>query len=133
MTDGPAASWNGSFTLLLTEDEDAVRAPLVRFLRRRGFSVLEARSGREALEVSQQHEGKIDLLVTDLIMPGMNGRELAERVAVGRPEIQIVYISGYNDDEIARRGLVDVRTVFLQKPFAPSQLVEVVEELLRSG
>lgn len=99
-------------------------------LQIRGYVVLEAGSGKEALEVCQQHPRPIHLMVTDVIMPGMSGRELAGRLATLRPEMKVLYVSGFTDDVIVHHGVVESSAAFLQKPFQPAELTRKVRALL---
>jgi PAS domain S-box-containing protein len=126
----PAGSTRGSETILLVEDEDAVRALAKRILERQGYRVFEARHGADALRVAEQLDGRIDLVLTDVVMPHMNGRELAERLAAIRPGGAVLFMSGYTDDEIIRRGLLDPEMAFLQKPFTANALARAVRDML---
>jgi len=119
-------------TVLVIEDEPAVRSLVRGVLQSRGYTVLQAGRGEEALAVSEQHQGPIHLLLTDVIMPGMSGRELAKRLGSKRPEMKVVYMSGYTDDAIVRHGLLEQGTAFIQKPFTPSSLARKVREVLES-
>jgi PAS domain S-box-containing protein len=124
----------GSETILLVEDEAAVRALLGRALRGSGYTVLEAASGADALRLAEQHAGPIHLLVTDVVMPAMNGRQVAERLAELRPGVRALFVSGYTDDAVVRHGLGGEGPAFLQKPFTPDALARKVRELLdRTG
>jgi signal transduction histidine kinase/ActR/RegA family two-component response regulator len=120
----------GTETVLLAEDEDGVRALTVRILERHGYTVLEAGNGNHALAVAAQHDGPIHLLLTDVVMPEMGGRQLAEAFTERRPETQVLYISGYTDGEISRRGELDANTAFLQKPFTAPALLSKVRDVL---
>ncbi len=95
-----------------------------------GYVVLEARQGAEALEISNRHAGTIHLLVTDVVMPQMSGRELAQRLATLRPELKVLYMSGYTDDAIVRHGVLASGIAFLSKPFTPNALALKVREVL---
>jgi PAS domain S-box-containing protein len=117
-------------TILLVEDEEGVRSLLRKMLRKKGYTVLDARDGGEALFVSKEHQGPIHLLLTDVVMPKVNGWELAKRLAPLRPEMKVLFMSGYTDDAIVRHSMADVDTSFIQKPFTPDGLVEKVGELL---
>ena len=119
----------GTETILLTEDEDQVRDVAVAILRRAGYRVLEARTPAEALAAARDTEG-IALLVTDVVMPKMNGRDLAERVVALRPGIKVLFMSGYTDDVILHHGLLDSGVQFTQKPLVPDALTRKVREVL---
>jgi two-component system cell cycle sensor histidine kinase/response regulator CckA len=125
---GPAA--RGTETVLVAEDEDSVRNLTRRVLERTGYSVLLARNGTEALALAERHPGTIDLLVTDMVMPSMNGKQLFERLLIQRPELRVVYLSGYTDAGIVRSGLLDSTARFLQKPFTGSALARIVRDTL---
>ncbi|MBI2385148.1 MAG: response regulator [Elusimicrobia bacterium] len=131
--DVPAVSEGGkaSETVLVVEDEDGVRKMICRSLLDQGYRVEAAADGEEALRLLEARSGPIDLVLTDIIMPGMNGRALAERIAARAPETRILYMSGYPDDVIARHGVLEPGTPFLQKPFTPRLLVETLREVLR--
>jgi CheY-like chemotaxis protein len=117
-------------TLLFVEDEPLVRELTVKFLNRSGFTVFEAADGVEALELSRRHEGVIDLLVTDVVMPRMGGRELALALLAERPRLRVLFISGYTDDAGDLREVAGDAGDFLQKPFRPEVLVARVRGLL---
>jgi PAS domain S-box-containing protein len=125
---GPAP--RGSETVLLAEDEDGVRALVRQVLRAGGYAVLEAQDGAEALGLAALPVGPIHLLVTDVVMPGLDGRGLAERLAGRHPGLKVLYLSGYTDDEVVRRGVSQEEVHFLQKPFSPAALVRKVREVL---
>jgi two-component system cell cycle sensor histidine kinase/response regulator CckA len=118
----------GEETILLAEDEDALRSTTAGILRRSGYRVLEGCNGEEALHICERHEGAIALLLTDVVMPHMNGRELAERLTVQRPGIKVLYVSGYTDGILA--GQLSPGSAFLQKPFTPAALTRRVREVL---
>jgi two-component system cell cycle sensor histidine kinase/response regulator CckA len=120
----------GTETVLLVEDEDAVRRLVHRALELHGYSVLSARSGEEAEQIEQSHPGPIDLLLTDVVMPGMSGRELADSLKSRRPQLKILYMSGYTNDEVVRHGVSLARDAFLQKPFTPVSLMAKVRAAL---
>jgi len=120
----------GDETVLLVEDEDAVRALGARILERHGYTVLEARNGRDALAVAAQHLGPIDLLLTDVVMPEMGGKQLAEALVARDASLRVLFVSGYTDGDISRRGELDQCTAFLQKPFTASGLLGRVREVL---
>jgi two-component system, cell cycle sensor histidine kinase and response regulator CckA len=123
----------GSETVLLAEDEPAVRAIAQQALERQGYTVLAAPSGAEALALAAQHGATIHLLVTDVVMPGMSGRDLADRLTAQRPGIRVLYISGYTDNAIVRHGMLEPGLAYLQKPFRPDALVRKVREVLDQG
>jgi PAS domain S-box-containing protein len=120
----------GTETILLAEDEQGVRSMIRLALEASGYTVLEARNGDEALNVCRQHTTPIHLLVTDVVMPGMSGRQLADLVAGLRPNLKVLYLSGYTDDAIVRHGVLESGMAFLQKPFLPTVLVRKVREVL---
>jgi len=126
----PAAAQRGTETVLVVEDDEQVRRLTRKMLEARGFTVLVAPGGAAALELLETHNGPIALLVTDVIMPGMSGRELAERVAVLRPTVKVLYLSGYTDDAVVRHGVLQADIAFLQKPFAADTLTRKVREVL---
>jgi len=127
---GRADAQRGTETLLLAEDDDSVRELVRNVLRENGYKVLEASRGEEALELSELFAGKIDLLVTDVVMPQMNGRELARRLLEQRPQLKVLYISGYADNSVFYPGGLDAGGAFLQKPFTPEALARKVREVL---
>jgi PAS domain S-box-containing protein len=121
----------GGETVLLVEDEPSVRDLAHRLLNQQGYKVLEAANGEEALHVAQEHAGeKIHLLLTDVVMPRMGGKELADQLKILRPDIKVLYASGYTDNAIVHHGVLERGTHFLQKPFSPSGLVRKVREVL---
>ena len=126
----PAQSPRGTETILLVEDEPGVRRLSRTILEAQGYSVLEAASGDEALKVARSHTGVIHLVATDVIMPGMSGRVLWDRLRVLRPDARVLFMSGYTDDAIARHGVLERGIAFLQKPFTPQRLAEKVREVL---
>jgi two-component system cell cycle sensor histidine kinase/response regulator CckA len=125
-----AGAAGGTETILLVEDEEAVRSMVSKVLQNRGYTVLEARHGNEAVEVSERYEGSINLMVTDVVMPQMSGRELAERLTTLRPKMHVLYMSGYPDNTIVQHGVLEPGTSFLQKPFTISALEAKVREIL---
>ncbi|MBI3603872.1 MAG: PAS domain S-box protein [Nitrospirae bacterium] len=120
----------GTETILLVEDEDTIRVLLSQGLRSYGYDVLEACEADEALRISRQHAAPIHLLLTDVVMPGVSGRELVERLAPARPEMKVLYMSGYTNDVIVHNGVSAAGTAFLQKPFTPDVLARRVREVL---
>ncbi|HME95468.1 MAG TPA: ATP-binding protein, partial [Methylomirabilota bacterium] len=117
-------------TILLVEDAQRVRAVVREILEMSGYTVLEARHGVEALELSTRHAGTIHLLLTDVVMPQMSGRELSQRLATLRPDLKVLYMSGYTDDAIVRHGVLAAGIAFLSKPFTPDALALKVREVL---
>lgn len=120
----------GAGTILLVEDEDSLRSMAREVLTTNGYEVIQARHGTEALMIASEHQGDIELLVTDVIMPCMGGRELAEQLSVLRPDTKVLYISGYTDDSIVHYGVLTEENFFLQKPFTPIGLLHKVHEVL---
>jgi two-component system, cell cycle sensor histidine kinase and response regulator CckA len=123
----------GTETILLVEDEDGMREVVRELLEELGYRVLEAASGSAALELVRSHQGRIQLLFTDVIMQHMNGRELAEQVVQLRPETKVLFMSGYADDAIRRYGMLEPGISLLQKPFSSSELARRIRELLDAG
>jgi CheY-like chemotaxis protein len=128
--DAPAQPLRGLETILLVEDEEAVRDLARDVFTARGYTVLEARQGSEALRICERHAGPIHLMLTDVVMPEMSGRELADRLAVLRPGMKVLYMSGYTDNAVVHHGILDPGTIFLQKPFSPAVLAKKVREVL---
>ena len=122
---------HGTETILLAEDSAGVRAVAREVLQRNGYAVIQASDGRAALELAAAHSGPIHLLVTDVIMPGMSGRQLADRLRDERPELKVLFVSGYTDDAIIRHGILEPGIAFLQKPFTPDALARKVREVLQ--
>lgn len=124
----------GEETILLVEDEPSVGDFVRGILEINGYTVLQARAGDEALTISQQHSGPIHLLLADVIIPGgINGRELADQLLEHRPQLKVLYISGYTNDIVLRRGVLASETAFLQKPFAPYDLILKIRQVLDKG
>jgi DNA-binding response OmpR family regulator len=128
-----AAAEPGTETILLVEDEANLRYLARQFLEKQGYRVIEAADGAVAMQIAVAHEGTIHLLLTDVIMPGMNGRELAQRISEIRPNVKILYMSGYTENVIGRNGTLDAGVRLLQKPFSLHNLKNKVREVLDSS
>ncbi len=126
----PPASLHGMETVLVAEDAGGVRTVARQVLKRHGYVVLTAADGETALELAAEQAGAIHLLVTDVIMPEMSGRQLADRLREARPDLKVLYVSGYTDDAIVRHGILEPGIAFLQKPFTPEALARKVREVL---
>jgi two-component system cell cycle sensor histidine kinase/response regulator CckA len=124
------AALGGHETVLVVEDEKAVRDLTVRLLTQLGYQVLSADGGKEALEISRTHAEKIDLLITDMVMPGMNGRQVAQALREQRPGISVLYVSGYTENTVLDRGVLDPGVDFLAKPFSRDVMGLRVREIL---
>ena len=120
----------GGEVLLLVEDEDQVRTLARRILERHGYSILEARDGREALRIATSHSGPIDVLVTDVVMPELAGHQLFQELSATRPQLRALYMSGYTEYDSLRRGLLRGETAFIQKPFTTTGLAQAVRAVL---
>ena len=126
----PPASLQGTETVLVAEDAGGVRTVARQVLKRHGYVVLTAADGQSALDLAAEQEGPIHLLVTDVIMPEMSGRQLADRLRELRPSLKVLFVSGYTDDAIVRHGILEPGIAFLQKPFTPESLARKVREVL---
>jgi two-component system, cell cycle sensor histidine kinase and response regulator CckA len=120
----------GTETVLLVEDEESVRQLVRETLQAKGYTVIEAEDGKSAITIASAYQSKIDVLITDLVMPGMNGRELANWMEQARPATKVLYLSGYTEDAIVHQGVLDTGTAFLQKPFTLQALCRKVREVL---
>jgi CheY-like chemotaxis protein len=129
-TPPPTEMPTGNETILLVEDEDVVRALGRHVLLNCGYRVLEAADGKDAMQIVESHAGPIHLLISDVVMPHLGGRELAERVTTMRPECQVLFLSGHTEDAITRHGVLEAEFAFLPKPFTPAALAQQVRSML---
>jgi CheY-like chemotaxis protein len=127
------ADLGGSETILVVEDQEEVRRLAVRMLKSYGYEVLVAACGADAIELAVHYPGSLHLMMTDVVMPGMTGKELAERQKALRPQMKVLYTSGYTDDVIARRGVLEEGTFYISKPYSPKALAEKVRAVLASN
>jgi CheY-like chemotaxis protein len=127
---GPIVPPRGDATVLIVEDEPSLRALTREVLEESGYRVLESEDGVAALEVARAHAGPIHLVISDVVMPRMGGRELAERLALERPKAKILFVSGYTADTIARQGVLEEGVRLLHKPFTPDALLLKVADVL---
>ena len=126
----PAATLQGTETVLLVEDADALRKLARSFLLEHGFNVLVASNGEEAVQVAKNHNERIHLLLTDVVMPGMNGRALSDHLHPNRPDMKVLYMSGYTDSFIAGHGVLEEGMHLLHKPFTEDVLIGKIREVL---
>ena len=127
------APQRGTETILLAEDSESLREIAREYMESLGYTVLEARSGKEALKRSCEFEGEIHLFLTDVVMPELNGRELADEVLSKRPGIKVLFSSGYTDDAVVRHGVLEPNVAFLQKPYRPKAFARKIREVLDRG
>jgi hypothetical protein len=120
----------GSETVLLVEDDDAVRTLAATILQERGYKLLESASPEDALQIGERQQEPIHLLLTDVVLPRISGRKIAEYLTLLRPTMKVLYMSGYTDDTVVRNGVLETGTAFLQKPFTPASLARKVREVL---
>jgi two-component system cell cycle sensor histidine kinase/response regulator CckA len=126
----PAALRRGSETILLVEDDELVRRVVCSILRRNGYHVLDASSGGEALLISSGFPAEIHLLLTDVMMPEMSGRDLADQLAPQRPAMGVLFTSGYSDDAMIKTGVLPTGMAFLQKPYSQERMLQKLREML---
>lgn len=129
----PAGVRRGTETVLLAEDEAGVRRLATVALEMHGYTVLAAGSANEAAALARSHGGPIDLLITDVVMPDIGGRELAEGLRRDRPGVRVLFMSGYTDDDLVRHGIATSEEWFLHKPFTPLALARRVGEAIEAG
>jgi len=129
----PAAVAGGCETVLLVEDEPAVRELTALMLREKGYTVVEAVNGEEGLRVARQHQGRIDLVLTDVVMPVMGGKEMADHLQTSHPDTKVLFASGYTEDAIGHHGVLRPGILFLQKPYMTTTLARKVREVLDDG
>jgi len=130
ITPAPPATEPGHETILLVEDEKPLRELFARVLTNNGYRVLDASDPDHALEICRQHPGKIHLLLTDIVMPKMNGTKLAEQIVAIRPDIKVVYMSGYTDDAVVHHGILGPGTAFIEKPIGTAELLKKIHDFL---
>jgi CheY-like chemotaxis protein len=128
----PTPIQRGTETVLVVEDEPVVRALMMRTVTGFGYRCLEAHEATEALRLLEQERGKIDLVITDVVMPGLSGGQLGEILAQQLPTLPVLYTSGFANNDVIRRGLLDASRPFLQKPFAPEALARKIREVLEA-
>lgn len=126
----PAETQGGGETILVAEDNDAVRQGIIDMLQAYGYTVVSAGDGKEALRIAETHPGTLHVLLTDVVMPEIDGRQLAERLRAVRPEVRIIFMSGYTEDVVIHQGVLHAGIEFVQKPFTPSVLARKVREVL---
>ena len=128
--DRPTDIPGGTETVLIVEDEDILRNLCVQILEQLGYRVLQARNGPEAIAEAQGYGDRIDLLLTDVVMPGMNGRDLATQLVLHHPEMRVLFTSGYTENAIVHHGVLDDEVSFLGKPYSPSSLAKKIRKVL---
>jgi CheY-like chemotaxis protein len=128
----PSPTVRGTETILVVDDDEQVRQVAIAILRKQGYRVIDAATPGDALLICEQFQGRLDLLVTDVVMPRMSGRQLWERLGPLRPEMKVLFISGYADDAIVDYGVLSSELAFVQKPLVPAVLLEKVRSVLES-
>ena len=131
-SEGRSPPQGASETVMVVEDDENVRRLTARILGENGYQVIEADSGAQAVNLARHHDGPIHLLLTDVVMPGMSGKELADTIMEARPEVAVLFMSGYTDDVIAQHGVLKEGMQFLPKPFTAQSLTQKVREVLDS-
>ena len=126
----PVAGLDGSETVLVVEDDNALRKLARTVLKQKGYKILEAENGEDALRISEAHDGSIDLLITDVVMPKMGGRKTAELLQPLYPQMKVIYMSGYTNNAIAHHGVLEPGLNFIEKPFSPKALARKVRKTL---
>ena len=121
---------NAKQKILIVEDDDSVRSIVVAMLVDTGYTILKASDGAEALRVCGEHKGRIDLMLTDVVMPKMSGRELADMLVKTHPKMKVLFMSGYTDDAIQHHGVLDPGIAFIEKPFSQVSLTARIREVL---
>jgi CheY-like chemotaxis protein len=129
----PTEATGGNETVLLVEDEPVVRELAVATLREKGYTVVEAVNGEEGLRMARQHDGKIDLVLTDVVMPVMGGKEMADALHASHPDTKVLFTSGYTEDAMGHHGVLRPGILFLQKPYMTATLARKVREVLDEG
>jgi CheY-like chemotaxis protein len=129
----PFQTAGGTESILVVEDEPQLRDLFIRILSQKGYQVSAAASGEEALQAARTRAREIDLLVTDVVLPGATGREIARQLQTLQPGLRILYVSGYAEDAIVRRGVLEPGLEFLEKPFTPAELARRVRQVLDSA
>jgi PAS domain S-box-containing protein len=127
-----AGTLGGNETVLLVEDDNGLRAVACRVMRKYGYQVIEARNGQEALDICGRHDGRIDIVVTDMVMPEMSGAELVQRMEACNPQIRVLFMSGYTRDVVARESIMREGSGFIEKPFTPDDLAMKVREVIEA-
>ncbi|MCF7801801.1 MAG: response regulator [Candidatus Marinimicrobia bacterium] len=128
----PGQRLTGTETILVVEDEELARGLVVEILTKQGYNILDAPDAEAALNLSEEFDGDIELLLTDVIMPRMNGKELYRKMCISHPTIKVLYMSGYTDNLITPYGILEAGTHFLQKPFTVKGLAQKVRDVLDS-